>query len=148
MALHGGGSLGMLAGERHIRDRCESERRRDHAESGEVGEVALQDHRTDRVADRDERDLGQRQDARAFEIQPDDRADADEADEQPDQARHAEPFTVARCPRDHRADEWHRRDQGAVNELRCAAPPFRAAPRDLISIAANASSAISVPQWP
>ena len=84
---HGGrGELTCRPGEqddRHVGDGGDGERERDHPERGEVGEPALEDQWPDRVADRDQADLRDRQQARAADVDPDDRRHPDDPSSRP-----------------------------------------------------------------
>ncbi len=97
--------------DRQVHDGGDRERGRDHAERGQIGQPAQQDHGADGVADCDQPDLADRKRSGAFEIQSDDGADTGQPDEEPEQTLHAEPRAVAGRSGDDRADQGHGGEQ-------------------------------------
>ena len=76
----------------------------------EVGEMALEHHRPDRVAERREQDRGGAEElvAAAGDVDPDQRGDAGEADQQPREPRAGDPLGVVEAERE-QGDEQRRR---------------------------------------
>ena len=91
-----------------------------HAERRHAGQVALQDDRADRVAERDDRHRRDRTDTGALCVDADDRRDSDEAEGEPD---HALGPSRSRAPvvrTISAVNERHRRDQEAGQRARDA----------------------------
>ena len=76
----------MCQSKRGVRERGHAERRGDHAQRGKPGQLALDDHRSDGVAEGDKAHLADRAEVIGADIESDQSADSEEADSQPNDA--------------------------------------------------------------
>ncbi len=104
--------------ERRVGHQGQRERGSHDAEQREARQLARDDQRTQRVTERDERDLRDGADVTRADVQPHESGDADEPESQSGDAPRVEVIVTARRPRQDRADRRHKRDEQSGERAR------------------------------